>query len=278
MSVQLEESYEFCVGVARERARNFYYSFALLSRPQRRAMCAVYAFMRRCDDLSDDPGASRARLEEWRRELDRALAGGPGPDPIWPALCDAIRQYKIPHRYFHEIIDGVASDLEPRTFRTFDDLYRYCYLVASVVGMTVVHILGFDSLDALALAEKCGIAFQLTNILRDIREDAALGRTYLPAEDLDQFEVDAIDLARGLPTDHARRLLRFEVERARRYYRDSAPLLDMVHPSGRKMLWAIIEIYRRLLDKIDRAGLDALRRRVRLSAVEKCWIVLRAWR
>lgn len=278
MSAALEESYVYCIRVARERARNFYYSFVLLSKPQRRAMCAVYAFMRRSDDLSDEPGASLGGLEAWRRELDHALAGDPGPDPVWPALCDTIRQYKIPHRYLHEMIDGVASDLEPRTLRTFEDLYRYCYLVASVVGMTVVHILGFDSPDALVLAEKCGIAFQLTNILRDIREDAALGRTYLPAEDLDQFEVDAIDLARGLPTDHARRLLRFEVERARRYYRDSAPLLDMVHPSGRKMLWAIIEIYRRLLDKIDRAGLDALRRRVRLSAVEKCWIILRAWR
>ena len=117
--------------------------------------------------------------------LTEALAGHPDANPTWPAFLDSVERYRIPHQYFYEMIDGVASDLEPRAIETFDELYRYCYRVASVVGLTTIHIFGFTSPDAIPLAEKCGIAFQLTNILRDIREDAEMGRMYLPAEDLD---------------------------------------------------------------------------------------------
>jgi phytoene synthase len=192
-SVTVEDSYAFCERVARSQAKNFYYSFLLLSRPQRRAMCAIYAFMRYCDDLSDAEGiADRpAAIARWRADLDQTLAGNPTEHPVWPAFADAVQRYSMPHAYFYEMIEGVSSDLEPRRIGTFDELYRYCYQVASVVGLTIIHIFGFDSPDARRLAETCGIAFQLTNILRDVREDALNGRVYLPQEDLSRFGVFA---------------------------------------------------------------------------------------
>src|SRR5215831_20257411 len=194
---EVERSYAYCRRVARSRAKNFYYSFLLLSEPQRKAMCAIYAFMRYCDDLSDEPGANRAAIERWRAEMEDALQGRFSGHPVWPAFHHTIRRFSIPHDYFREMIDGVASDLEPREFQTFDQLYRYCYQVASVVGLTVIHIFGFDTRRALPLAEKCGIAFQLTNILRDIREDAERGRIYLPTEDLLRFGVTREALCEG---------------------------------------------------------------------------------
>ena len=274
----LDESYAYCRRVARTRARNFYYSFVLLSRAQRDAMCAVYAFMRYCDDLSDEPGANRAAIDGWRAALDEALAGRCGAHPVLPAFHDTVARYRIPQRYFHEMIDGVASDLEPRRFETFEQLYRYCYQVASTAGITTIHILGFDSPDALPLAEKCGIAFQLTNILRDIREDAERGRIYLPAEDLTRFRVTADDIRARLRTPEFIDLMDFEADRARRYYIESRPLLDLVARRSRASLGALIAIYARLLDRIERSNYDVFTRRISLSAAEKSWIVLKALR
>ncbi len=194
----VDQSYAYSKRVARSRAKNFYYSFVLLSEQQRKAMCAIYAFMRHCDDLSDEPGASGEALERWRAELSDALAGRFSGHPVWPGFHHTVRRFGIPHQYFYEMIDGVVSDLEPHRFETFEQLYRYCYQVASVVGLTVIHIFGFDHRGALPLAEKCGVAFQLTNILRDIREDAARGRVYLPAEDLRRFGVTEDDLHAGV--------------------------------------------------------------------------------
>lgn len=273
---EIDQSYAYCVRVARTRAKNFYYSFLLLSKPQRRAMCAIYAFMRFCDDLSDDPGANRASIERWRGALEGALEGRFSGHAAWPAFHHTVRRFGIPHDYFREMIDGVLGDLEPRTFETFDQLYRYCYQVASVVGLTIVHIFGFDTRTALPLAEKCGVAFQLTNILRDIREDAALGRIYLPAEDLRRFGVTPNDLRAGNRNQAFLDLMRFESARARTYYEESAPLLDLIHPRSRPSLWALIAIYSRLLDRIEATNYDVFRRRVRLSTVEKGWIVARA--
>ena len=189
--ISVDQSYAYCRRIARSRARNFYYSFLLLSAQQRKAMCAIYAFMRYCDDLSDEPGATRAAIDRWRAEMEEALEGRFGDHPMWPAFHHTVRRFGIPHQYFREMIDGVASDLEPRRIETFEELYRYCYQVASVVGLTIIHIFGFDTRSALPLAEKCGVAFQLTNILRDIREDAGRDRIYLPAEDLQRFGVSA---------------------------------------------------------------------------------------
>jgi 15-cis-phytoene synthase len=262
----LEQSYEYCRTVARTQAKNFYYSFVLLSRPQRDAMCAIYAFMRYCDDLSDGPEAAKDErvMDRWRSELDEALTRRVfGANACWPAFVDAVERYRIPHRYFHDMIDGVSSDLVPRRIETFDELYRYCYQVASVVGLTITHVFGFDSPEALVLAEKCGIAFQLTNIIRDVKEDAEFGRVYLPREDRERFP----DL---------RDLLAFEASRAKRYYAESAPLVQMVHRESRASLWALIEIYRRLLEKIEASGFDVMRGRIRLTTGEKLRVVARA--
>ena len=274
MRASLEESYSCCRQVARRRARNFYYSFVLLPRPKRDAICAVYAFMRHCDDLSDAPGvekeSARAALGRWRSELEAALEGRCGDHPVWPALGDAVRRYAIPREYLYEMIEGVSLDLEPRRIRTFDELYRYCYQVASVVGLTVIHIFGFRSAEAVPLAEKCGVAFQLTNILRDLREDAGRGRVYLPAEDLERFGVQAWERS-----ENFLELMRFEAARARACYAEARPLIGLVEPSCRSSLWALIEIYSRLLERIARSGFDVLSRRIALPAWEKAWIVAR---
>jgi phytoene synthase len=277
MSISLAGSYEYCSKIARTRAKNFYYSFVLLSQEQKNAMCAIYAFMRYCDDLSDEPGAAAAPIERWREDLTKALAGETtSPSPLWPAFKDAVARYRIPHGYFYEMIDGVLSDLEPRRIQTFDELYRYCYQVASVVGLTIIHIFGFDDPAALPLAEKCGIAFQLTNILRDVREDAGRDRIYLPQEDLARFGVTPEDLRSGRRSEAFARMMDFEATRARRYYDESHPLLNLVHKRSRSSLWALITIYSRLLDRIRQSNYDVLERRIRLSTLEKSFIVLRA--
>ncbi len=265
-------SYAHCEAIARSRARNFYYSFLLLPRHKRLAMCAVYAFMRRCDDLSDGADASPQGLEQWRGHLDRALAGDTPPDPLWPAFADTARRFRIPHRLFHEMIDGVASDFGRSQIETFDDLYRYCYLVASVVGLTIIHIFEFSDPRAGMLAEKCGIAFQLTNILRDVREDHEQNRVYLPREERAHFGVERLDRM----TPALQELLRFQGRRARQYYDESRALLPLVHRDSRPALWALMEIYRRLLERIEQADYDVLSRRVRLSTAEKIWVLAQA--
>ena len=275
--VSLDQSYVVCRKIARKRARNFYYSFLLLSREQKNAMCAIYAFMRVCDDLSDEAGGSAEAIERWRGECGKALAGDYSGHPIWPAFHDTVRRYAIPHEYFQEMLDGVKSDLEPRRVQTFDELYRYCYQVASVVGLTVVHIFGFDSKDSaevLHMAEVCGIAFQITNILRDVREDAENDRVYLPAQDLARFKVAGPPFVRD---DRFVKLMRFEAARASTYYLESKPLMGLVNRRSRSSLWALREIYTRLLKRIERSDFDVLDRRIRVPALEKTGIVLRAF-
>ena len=274
----VDESYRFCEHVARTRARNFYYSFVLLSAPQRRAMCAIYAFMRYCDDLSDDSSiADRAgAIREWRAGLDRALAGDLPDHAVWPAFQDAVQRYSIPREYFYDMIEGVSSDLEPRRMETFEQLYRYCYLVASVVGLTVIHIFGFEDPQALVLAEKCGVAFQLTNILRDVHEDALNDRIYLPAEDLLRFGVDAEALKKLGPPNGFVSLMRFEASRAREYYEQSRPLVQLVHTRSRASLKALIEIYSKLLDRMEEADFDVFSQRVSIPAWQKAFIVVKS--
>jgi phytoene synthase len=272
------ESYAFCEDVSRTQAKNFYVTFLLLEADQRRAMCAIYSFMRYCDDLSDDAGIEdrAAAIAKWRNDLRCALAGNLPANPIWPAFADTVKRYAIPHEYFEEMIEGVSSDLEPRNLQTFDELYDYCYHVASVVGLTIIHIFGFKSPEALQLAEKCGIAFQLTNILRDVREDAQNQRVYLPAEDLAKFGVRPAELSSTTTTPVLRKLLTFEAERARTYYRESEPLIGMVNTGSRASLRALIGIYSRLLEKIAAANYDVMSQRVRVPTWEKMWILLRS--
>jgi len=271
----VQDSYTWCEGVARSQAKNFYYSFLLLSKPQRRAMCAMYAFMRYCDDLSDDEDVPdrAAAIARWRSDLEGAFAGHAGDNAVWPAFIDAVTRYQIPHQYFYDMIDGVSSDLEPRRMRTFDELYDYCYHVASVVGLVIIHIFGFESQEALPLAEKCGIAFQLTNILRDVQEDAGKDRVYLPAEDFMRFGVSP---ERFEPRERFQHLMQFEAERARQYYRESAPLVMLIDARSRASMRALIGIYSRLLDRIVESNYDVLAQRVRVPTWEKLWVLLRS--
>ena len=266
--VDIKASYEFCRRIARSRAKNFYYSFLLLSREQRAAMCAIYAFMRYCDDISEGEGASLEAIERWRCDLTLALQGQYGANLLWPAFHDTVVRFRIPHEYFYEMIAGVSSDLEPKQLQTFEELYHYCYQVASVVGLTIIHIFGFENPEALKLAEKCGIAFQLTNILRDVREDRENGRIYIPREDIRKFGADL-----GLYDDRFIHLMSFEAQRARGYYDESRPLIGLVDPRSRPSLWALIEIYRRLLARIQRSGFNVLETRIRVPTWEKLSIL-----
>jgi 15-cis-phytoene synthase len=278
--VSLEDSFAHCRAVARSRARNFYYSFLLLPAEKRKAMCALYAFMRYCDDISDEPGAAQGRagkLEQWKAALANALQGEYGGDLVLPAFHQTIERYRIPPRYFFELIEGVGSDLTISRYETFDDLYHYCYRVASVVGLSSMHVFGYEAAEALALAEKCGIAFQLTNILRDVREDAERGRVYLPAEDLRRFGLRAEDLLEGRWGPAWRSLVEFEWRRAHRYYEEAAPVLSLVHPESRAGLWAMISIYYGILRRIKDADFDVHTRRARLRLPQKLWIVARAF-
>ena len=275
----LKRSYDFCREIAKSRARNFYYSFIVLPPERRRAMCAVYAFMRHCDDIVDEEAGEadkKTRLNAWRETLDDAYGGTPADGGLLPAFRDTVRRFDIPRAYFDAIIDGAEMDLAVTRYATFEDLYQYCYRVASAVGLVCIHIFGFQGKEAERYAESCGIAFQLTNILRDIREDAGMGRIYLPLEDLDAFGYSEEDVRRGIFDDTFRRLMVFQVERARGYYDEALPLLPLVQPSSRACLAAMIGIYRACLEEIPRRQYDVYSRRVSLSAWKKLAITARA--
>jgi phytoene synthase len=277
-AMDLAGSYTFCERLARREAGNFYHAFRMLPRPQRRAMCALYAFMRVADDLADDPpaGASgRDLLTGYRRDFDRALAGD-YRHPLFPACHDTVQTYRIPREYLDAVLDGVAKDLDPVVYAAFDDLYGYCYRVASAVGLACIHIWGFKGTEAKVLAEKAGIAFQLTNILRDLREDAARGRIYLPREDLERFGYDAAALHRGERNDQFRALMGFEVKRARQYYDAALPLVPLLERHGRAVFLVMLRTYRGLLDAIEARDYDVFSSRVRLGTWRKLRLVLGA--
>ena len=278
----LRESYRFCGALSRREAKNFYYAFLLLPRDRRRSMCALYAFLRPTDDLADEPGPAEQKagaLESWRHELDAALAGDGGIWPGFPALADTVARHAIPPLLLHEVIEGVSMDIEPRGFATFDELGDYCYHVASVVGLCCLHIWGYRSEggEAERLAVNCGLALQLTNILRDVRDDARDGRIYLPREDLARFGVAPEEFAvAGPPGDRVRELLAFEARRAYEYYDDARRLVPLVDPVGRPVLRTIVGIYRALLDEIVRREYRVLDGRISLHPWRKIAIALRA--
>jgi phytoene synthase len=246
----------------------------LLPRDKRRSMYALYAFLRHSDDLTDSElplEQRRAALDQWRHNLDAALAGD-SKHPILPALIDTVERHAIPVQYLVDVLEGVAMDLEDRVYATFADLEPYCYRVASAVGLACIHIWGFHGDDALDSARDCGIAFQLTNILRDLKEDADRGRLYLPIEDLRRFDYPADGFVRREINDAFHRLLDFEIERAESFYERARPLHDRVHPDGRHMLRAMVGTYHAILDEIKRRPGNVLREHVRLSRWRKAWI------
>ena len=233
--MDLDESYRHCCQIARRAASSFYWSFWLLPREKRRSMCALYAFSRKADDLSDSDlpvDTRRRQLQQWRETFTMALAGT-FDDPVMPALADTVQRFEIPQQYLVDVIDGVEMDLQPRRYETFDELSEYCRRVASAVGLACIHIWGYDNEAALGPAVKCGLAFQLTNILRDLKEDADRGRLYLPLEDLRRFEVPVDDLLAGVCDDRYRHLIDFEIARAEQLYRGSAALVDHLGRDGR---------------------------------------------
>jgi phytoene synthase len=291
-NAQLDHAYAICRGVTRTAAKNFFYAFLVMPKEKRNALCAVYAFMRHADDLSDDatqPIEQRwQKLEDWRQQFHLAMQGHPTDDPVLFALADAQQRFKIPIELFDQLVQGTMMDLQqsaagaPLTFRTFDDLTRYCYHVASVVGLVSIRIFGYRDPRAEPLAERTGVAFQLTNIIRDVREDALLGRVYLPEEDLARFGRSAAELAPSVFSAKNGNsfqaavwadILRFEADRARELYHAADELIPLIDEDCQPALWTLVTIYRRLLDKIALRQYDVFRERVRLTLPEKLKIL-----
>jgi phytoene synthase len=271
-------SYAYCERLARREAGNFYHAFRVLPTVQRRAMCALYAFMRVADDLADGPGETsvkRLALKQWRADLHAALSGD-YRHQIYPSLHHVIGHFAVPVAYLEDVLDGVEMDLEPIRFADFDALYRYCYRVASAVGLACIHIWGFSGEKAKVHAEQAGVALQLTNILRDLPEDLAAGRVYLPVQDLRHYGCHPEQLMRGPGDPAVRELMRFEVARARGYYAAAEGLSSHLRPPGRAVFQVILRTYRGLLDEIERRGYDVFRVRVSLSRWRKLGLVLQA--
>ena len=300
MSIELEQSQAWCHQRMRAAARNFYYGMRLLAPDKRHAMHALYAWMRWIDDLADGPedqrdqdrdlGAVRQSLEDWRELTHRALrpppnrvqgggeksgsgrfAGQTGSHPMFPTLAEGVHRFGIPPELFDQAMDGQLQDLAQSRYATFDELYGYCYRVASTVGIAAVYIWRFSSPDAIKLAEYRGIAFQLTNILRDLREDAARGRIYLPQEDLSRFGVSCLDK----PSEELAEMIAFQARRAMEYYRQSAALEFMIEPDSRPTLRVMTAIYKGILDQIIANPLAVLHKRVSLSGPRKVGEVVR---
>lgn len=273
----LSASYARCEQISRTSAANFYPAFLVLPRERRRAMYALYAFNRLTDDIADDAGPIDDRkrsLAAWRQQLDASLAGA--DHPVLTALADVARRFAIPRQYLHAVIDGCASDLEAKPFPTFAALYRYCYSVASAVGLACIHIWGFRGADAPAYAESAGIALQLTNILRDIREDRERGRVYLPVEDIARFGCDPIRVCDDPTCAAFVELMRFQADRAKRYYDHARGLSGRLDPAGRAIYSVLLGTYRRLLERIELARYDVLTARVTVPRREKLALMARA--
>lgn len=297
---QLTMAYSVCRGITRTSAKNFYYAFLVLPKRKRQALCAVYAFMRRCDDIADDASLSleerRCKLDVWLSALHRAQQGQPSDDPILVALTDAQRRYTIPAGLLDELAMGTAMDVDSAAenpgaplsqnaaslgltvqYKTFDDLKVYCYRVASVVGLVCIHIFGYRDPAAEPLAEQCGMAFQLTNIIRDVKEDAAMGRVYLPEEDLEKFGLSAAELLAAPDAARFRPLLELEANRAREFYQAGEQLSAYISEDSQPALWVLVNIYRKLLEKIADRQYNVFSGKVSLTVSEKLRVLAKGF-
>jgi phytoene synthase len=301
--VTVEAAYAACRVIAKREAKNFYYSFRVLPPAKSDAMCAVYAFMRKADDLADDESitleARRIAMAAWLAAWRAARSGGPTDDPVFIALSDAQKRFSISDQLLEDLVRGTTLDLEAeqpgvtavtvtkrtddgeetatyQVYETFDALYRYCYLVASVVGLVCIKVFGYTDPAAEKLAEETGIAFQLTNILRDVKEDADRGRIYLPMDDMRSSGADVeqivIATEQGIVGHGVRILTVREGKRAKSYYASAEKLLPMIDPDSRAALWVMVSIYRKLLEKIAAKGYP-LSTRVSLSTTQKLWVL-----
>jgi len=294
VDARMAAAYGFCRAIARREAKNFYWAFRVLPRHKSDAMCAVYAFMRRADDISDDESkpldARRAEMKSWLdawRESRSSTYSAASGDPVFLALSDTQHRFTIPDSLLEELVAGTAMDLEPRTsnlepvqtYATFDDLYRYCYLVASVVGLVCIKIFGYSDARAEKLAEETGVALQLTNILRDVKEDVERGRVYLPLDLLDEFG-ETVDELRTLAagramTERERAMLATLAIRAEKYYLAAGKLTPLLDRDSRAALWVLVTIYHRLLARIAERRMEVFGERIALSTAEKLAVLVR---
>ncbi len=293
----LSQAYAVCRAIAKREAKNFYYSFRALPVHKRDAMCAVYAFMRQADDIADDESLAvaerREAMGDWLyrwRAFRSAGQGRRSRDAVFVALGDTQRRFGVPDSLLEELVQGTNMDLEEtgmgvevgaglRGYRTYEDLCRYCYLVASVVGLVCIRIFGYSDPRAEALAEKTGIAFQLTNILRDVKEDAERGRLYLPMDMMAEYSVtpeDVLALAGGRALrPNERGLVHAISARAWDNYAEAGRLLPLIDRDSRPALWVLVTIYSGLLARVDARNGDVFSERVRVPTAVKMGILLR---
>jgi 15-cis-phytoene synthase len=266
-------AYAYCQAVTRREAANFYYGIRLLQKERRGALCAIYALARRVDDIGDGSAPQeekRRRLEQERRSLDSIETAY--DDPVLVALADAVQHYPIPVDAFKELIDGVEMDVDGTRYETFADLLPYCRRVAGAIGRLSLGVFEARERETAAVyADDLGVAFQLTNILRDIREDLGQGRVYLPAEDLERFGCDLAD-----PDYRIHDLIRFEADRACAWFESGLKLLPLLDRQSAACVGAMAGIYRRLLGRIERRPDLVLRGRVSLPTWEKGWVAVRS--
>lgn len=274
----LKDSYAHCRQIVLRAKSNLGRAFWLLPDPQRRGMDALYAFAREADDIVDcnDSADDRAaNLQQFYSQLGMTL-NGLGTLQLSPALHDTIVRYQIPPQHLFELMDGCAMDLSPRRYADWPELREYCLRVASSVGLACLCIWNCPNPAARQPAIDCGLALQLTNILRDLRVDAALGRVYLPQDDLARFGVTESELLAGKPTAAACELIRFEAARARELYQSANRAMPLIPQPARRLYWLMIETYSRLLQKIEHEPKLVFTERVRLSWATKLWLATRA--
>ena len=278
-ALNLESAYDICRNITRKEAKNFYYAFLTLPATKRRAIYAAYAFCRHCDDSVDEAVSTNAKLKaltELQTNLDLTYSGN-ASSPVYVALADVAQRYAIPQDYFKEIIIGVKSDLVKDRFQNFEELKGYCYSVASVVGLICLHIFGYEDDTAKEYAVDLGLAMQLTNIIRDVREDLDMGRVYLPQDELVQFGYTEEDLKNGVRNEAFVELMQFQSQRARKYFEQGFKLLPYLSRRSRACPAVLGALYSNVLDRIEASDYDVLESRVALSAPQKVVITAKTW-
>ena len=270
---------DYCQQKAASSGSSFYYSFLFLPPERRRAITALYAFCREVDDIVDecqDPQLAATKLVWWRTEIDRLYDGKP-EHPVTQALQAVLPQFNLPREHLLEIIDGMEMDLTQTRYLDFKALSLYCYRVASVVGLLAAEIFGYTDRKTQKYAHDLGMAFQLTNIIRDVGEDARRGRIYLPIEDLQRFDVKAAEILNARYSDNFRRLMEFQIERAEQYYTQAFSALPAVDRRTQRPGLVMAAIYRALLDEIRRDGCQVLTQRTSLTPIRKLWLAVKTW-
>ncbi|MCC6534620.1 MAG: presqualene diphosphate synthase HpnD [Burkholderiales bacterium] len=273
------DPHRYCAERAARSGSSFYYSFLFLPQERRRAIVALYAFCREVDDAVDetsDPGVARLKLAWWRTEL-AAVYEGKAQHPVARALTDVVAAYDLRREQLEEIIAGMEMDLEHNRYPDFAALSVYCHRVAGVVGLLSAKVFGYSSPATLDYAHDLGIAFQLTNIVRDVGEDARRDRVYLPLDDIARYGLTPADILNGRDSDGMRNLLRFQIARARSYYRQALDKLPAADRRSQRAGLIMAAIYRRLLDEIDAEGTHVLKAKVSLTPLSKLWIAWKTW-